>query len=138
MLGIRLPIENLQYHWNHPRGSSLKIQPFSTHSFLDKPDLTLKRFKLTSKFLLILAFLNQALGYSFIFRPKYEPPNTHSSNIFLEESSGVKNFINIFVYYFFLINFFIILIMNLIIFYTILHPHHLRSQIKECLNLYLN
>ncbi len=74
--GMRLPFENLQYHWNHPSGSSLKIHPFSIQCFRDRPDLTLNRFRFTSKFLLIFALTNQDFGYSFILSPKYEPPNT--------------------------------------------------------------
>ena len=80
---MRLPFENLQYHWNHPRESSLKIQPFSCHSFLDKPDLTLNRLIFTSKILLILAFLNHNLGYSLIFIPKYEPQIHQALTFFL-------------------------------------------------------
>ena len=53
--GILLPIVNLQYHWNQPRGSCLKIQPFSIQCSLDNPETTLNLFKFT---------LNVSLRYS--------------------------------------------------------------------------
>ena len=50
---------NLQYHWNQPKGSSLKIQPLSIHSFLDKPDSILKRFKSTDAIHIYFSTLNK-------------------------------------------------------------------------------
>ncbi len=89
---ILLPFVYLQYHWNHPSGSSLKIQPFFIQSCLVKPALTLKRFNSTLKFLLSLAFLNQDFGNSFIsLFSKYDPPKTPCSSISFGLSCGLNS-----------------------------------------------
>ena len=90
MCGILLPLQNLQYHWNHPNGSSLNIHPFSNQCSLDRPAFTLNLFILTSKVLLSLAFVNQFFGNSLILLPKYEPPKIPNSNIFFGVNSGLN------------------------------------------------